>query len=122
MVFEISKLLNKIQQIFKSNSIVYCRLRDDLRLNNIFIAINEQHYIEINGVNDQCDDIRIYRNTNISKNILTPLGLNQFANFTDEHNFSTELAHIQLNLYEGNMTDLISFLDMVIESILLKII
>lgn len=60
MVFEISKLLNKIQQIFKSNSIVYCRLRDDLRLNNIFIAINEQHYIEITPTEKKNETKRSY--------------------------------------------------------------
>lgn len=119
MIFNINNLLDKI--LFEINPLnpIFCREWDDPRIDTYYISINENNYIVLDGVCEQCDNIAIYNNNNLKYNIMTRQGLNNFVNkYGEQMDDSCNIIfELDLNNFNGNINDLILILTNTIKKI-----
>jgi len=103
-MFNINELLNKLLFELKFFNPKYCRQFDDPRLDNYYISINQNYYIVLYGICEECDTICFYNNKNMDYDIMTTEGIEEFAN--DENMEVDILFEIILDekdeLYEPN--------------------
>ena len=111
-MYNINDLLDRI--LFKLESIkpLYCRQLDDPRIDTYYISINQNYYMVLYGVCDECDSIVIYNNNNIKYNIMTIEGIENFVNNYDEVMDATcnIIFELELDTFNGNINDLILLL------------
>lgn len=103
-MFNINKLSDAILFELRQFNPKFCRQFDDPRIDTYYISINQNYYIVLYGICEECDTITLYNNKNINYDIMTTQGIEKFAN--DESIESDVVFEIILDetdeLYEPN--------------------
>ena len=126
-MFDINILLDKLLLSLKTIKPMYCRELDDPRIDTYYISINQNYYMALNGLCDECDSVKIYNDNNIKYNIMTYQGLENFVNNEEpwddtKHNivFELELKTFNVNINRNKneqMNDLVLLLTNTVKSI-----
>ena len=84
---------------------LYYRQLDDPRIDTYYISINNNYYMVLYGICDECDSVKIYNDNNIKYDIKTTQGIKNFVNNYDEVTDSTcnIVFELELDSFNGNI-------------------
>jgi hypothetical protein len=93
-----------------------CRELDDMRVDRYVLSISPSHYLLLQGDCGMCDRVSLYNKTNISQDITTRTGLQEFVDDEEYEDGALLLFEVDVKTFHGNIYDFVVYVTTSVEN------